>query len=208
MKKIAIIDYGLGNLFSVVQAFKRFDCDAVVITDPAKLNQFDGLVLPGVGAFGKAMEDLKSRGFDLAIRKWVEAEKPFLGICLGMHLLMDYSEEFGRHPGLGLIPGHVQKFPEVLNGQKIRIPRMGWSVLMASKDHPALARVQKEADMYYVHSFHVVLKDSQDELASSDYHGLRYTSAIAHKNIWAYQFHPEKSGVEGLKLLENWKSQI
>jgi glutamine amidotransferase len=208
MKRIAVIDYGLGNLFSVLQAFKKFGCEATVVAKPSELTGFDGLVVPGVGAFGQAMSDLKSRGFDVAIKDWVNSGKPFLGICLGMQLLMDESDEFGHHAGLGIIHGRVKRFPQKIQDKELKVPRMGWAELNGSKASKALDNVEPGADMYFVHSYHVVLTNPEDELAWSEYEGHRYTSAIAHKNVWAFQFHPEKSGEAGLALLENWKSQL
>ena len=206
MKKVAIIDYGLGNLFSVQQACKTVGLDTYLADTSDKIGQADGVILPGVGAFGHAMEELRRRELIQPLLKHVSEKKPFLGICLGMQLLLERSKEFGDHKGLGIVAGEVKKFPSSSNGVAMRVPHMGWNSLnlSANSNHPALADFRPSTDVYFVHSYYVELKDKSNELTWTDYAGFRYTSSIVNGNIWAYQFHPEKSGKAGLQLFKNW----
>jgi len=197
MTKIAIIDYGLGNLRSVIRGLERAGAQATITCDAAEIASADGLVLPGVGAFSEGMEQLGT------LRTTVtEATRsvPLLGICLGMQMLMETSEEHGLHRGLGLIPGSVKKFPKV-PGQKV--PHMGWNSLTIEKsDHPLFAGFGPEEYVYFVHSFYA---DTRPEytLTSTQYI-CPFASSVVHGNACGVQFHPEKSGAAGLRLLENF----
>ncbi len=206
MKNVVILDYGLGNLFSVLQAFKEIGVNAELTDDPEKLALADAAILPGVGAFGHAMKELESKKIIEPLLAFAKSGKPLLGICLGMQLLMDKSEEFGEHLGLGLIQGSVKKFPMEYNHQKVRVPHMGWSSIHSSiKKHPSMVDVKDGTDVYFVHSYYVELAQPEvNQLTWSEYAGFRYTSSLVNGNIWAYQFHPEKSGKAGLQLYKNW----
>ena len=209
MKRIGVVDFGLGNLFSVQQALHEAGAESTLVAAPSEIHSFDGLVLPGVGAFGEAMKELRERKLDVSIRQWAEDKKPLLGVCLGLQLLMDSSEEFGSHQGLGLVAGQVKKFPAQLNGNPLRVPHMGWAEIEHSlKDHPALHGIANRTDMYFVHSYYVELGRPEAELTSTHYAGLKYTSSIVKDNIWAFQFHPEKSAAPGLRIYQNWVDHI
>lgn len=209
MKRVMILDYGLGNLFSVLQAAKEVGMDAFLSDKAEDLIKADAAILPGVGAFGHAMSELQKRGLLNALKDFAGQGKPLLGICLGMQLLMEKSEEFGEHQGLGLLKGEVKRFPSEYQGQKLRVPHMGWSPIQPSKtEHAALKDVTSGTDVYFVHSYYVKLADEKDQLTWSEYANFRYTSSIVNGNIWAYQFHPEKSGKAGLQLYRNWARAI
>jgi glutamine amidotransferase len=205
MKKIGIIDYGLGNIFSVEQALKIFGATTKLIDHADKLNDVDALVLPGVGAFGEAMKELKTRQLDTEIKSWVKQGKPLLGVCLGLQLLFEESEEMGTHKGLNIISGKVIKFPARFNGATLKVPHMGWVPVHFSKpDHLSLKGIKSSEDMYFVHSYYVETSDEKTILTWSEYQGLKFVSSISTENIWAFQFHPEKSGNSGLAIYKNW----
>ena len=208
MKVVGIIDFGLGNIFSVMQAFKSEGFETKLVKSLADTDGIMGLVLPGVGAFGQAMSELKVQGLDKVIKDWVGADKPLLGICLGLQLLFDESEEFGSHEGLGLVPGKVVKFSAEMIQKGVRIPHMGWSTTNFAKKHIALNGIEDKSDMYYVHSYYVVPKDASVELTWTEYGGVRYTSSVVKDNIWAFQFHPEKSAAAGMHIYKNWLKKI
>ena len=199
---IAIVDYNMGNLASVKNAFAKLGKETVVESNPAKFHEYDKLVLPGVGAFGDAMEHLRERGMIEAIKEFAESKKPIIGICLGMQLLFESSEEFGNHEGLGLIKGHVVAFDESKFSESLKVPHMGWN-RMFTKEHPLFLGLDDMHYLYFVHSYHVVCSNEKDSIGESEY-GYRFTSAVAHDNIMGIQPHPEKSHENGLKILENF----
>ncbi len=199
---IAIIDYNMGNLASVKNAFAKLGKDTVVESDPAKFKEYDKLVLPGVGAFGDAMEHLNERNMVEAIREFAASGKPMLGICLGMQLLFESSEEFGEHEGLGLIKGDVVKFDATAFEEPLKVPHMGWN-RMFTKEHPLFENLDDEHYLYFVHTYHVVCANESD-IVGETYYGYKFTSAVAHENIMGIQPHPEKSHDNGLKILENF----
>jgi len=194
---LAIIDYGMGNLNSLSEALKRMGQSFEVTSDPEKVVAADGLILPGVGAFGDAMYELESRGLAKVIKHEVQLGKPILGICLGMQLLFTSSEEHGYYQGLNLLPGHVVKFKG-----ELPIPHMGWNWLSFKHPHP-LFRGLKEDYVYFVHSYHVEAANDEDVIATTDY-GRPVAAVVARNQIVGMQFHPEKSGAFGRKLLEQW----
>jgi glutamine amidotransferase len=200
--KIAIIDYNMGNLASVQNAFAKLGKETVVESDPTKFSEYDKLVLPGVGAFGDAMEHLKERNMVEAIVAFAQTGKPMLGICLGMQLLFESSEEFGKHEGLGLIKGHVQHFDSGKFEENLKVPHMGWN-RMFTKEHPLFDGLDDEHYLYFVHTYHVVC-DNEADIIGETYYGYKFTSAVAHNNIMGLQPHPEKSHKNGLKILENF----
>lgn len=203
---IAIVDYGMGNLRSVEKGIARAGAPTLVTGDPEKILSARGVVLPGVGAFGACMENLTRRGLADTIRSVVGSGKPFLGICLGLQLLFEESEEFGPVRGLGLLPGRVVRFAgPALDG--LKIPLMGWNRLRIRRPVAELAGVGESAYVYFVHSYYVVPADPALTVASTEY-GVEFTAAIAWKNVFACQFHPEKSQAIGLRILENFVGRV
>ncbi len=199
---IAIVDYNMGNLASVKNALKLLGEDSIVESDPKRFKEYDKLLLPGVGAFGDAMEHLREREMVSALQDYASSDKPMLGICLGMQLLFESSQEFGNHEGLGLIKGHVQAFDSSKFDSNLKIPHMGWN-RMFTKNHPLFKNLDDEHYLYFVHSFHVVCDDEDDIIGETEY-GYRFTSSVAHKNIMGIQPHPEKSHKNGLSILKNF----
>jgi len=199
---IAIVDYNMGNLASVQNAFAKLGKDTFVESDPKKFQEYDKLILPGVGAFGDAMEHLKQRDMIDSIKDFASTGKPMLGICLGMQLLFQSSEEFGEHEGLGLIEGKVEMFDSNKFSESLKIPHMGWN-RMFTKEHPLFKGLDENHYLYFVHTFHVHCANEDDIIGETDY-GYKFTSAVAHKNIMGIQPHPEKSHENGLKILENF----
>lgn len=194
---IAIIDYGMGNLHSVSKAVERLGCESVVSSDPNILAEAEGLILPGVGAFGDAMEQIRSLGLDRFLREQTAQGKPLLGICLGMQLLFTSSEEYGEHEGLNLLPGQVVKFQG-----DYKVPHMGWNRLEFKQSSPLLEGLE-EGHVYFVHSYHVKPERQEDLLAVTDYHQ-PVTAVVGRDSVFGMQFHPEKSGELGMRLLQNF----
>jgi len=199
---IAIVDYNMGNLASVKNAFAKLGKETVVESDPSKFKNYDKLILPGVGAFGDAMEHLKDRDMIEPLREYAKSGKPMLGICLGMQLLFESSEEFGRNEGLGIIKGYVSAFDTSKFSEPLKVPHMGWN-RMFTKKHLLFENLDDEHYLYFVHTYHVNCSDSNDIIGSSHY-GYEFTSAVAHGNVFGIQPHPEKSHDNGLKILENF----
>lgn len=202
---VVIIDYQLSNIFSVKHACEFVGLNAKITSNPKDLQDADALILPGVGAFGDAMKNLKKFSLIDPILEHVNKRKPFLGICLGLQLLFESSEEFGNHKGLGIIKGSVKKFPSKnLKGQIVKIPQIGWNKIKIQKKDPLLEGIETGEFMYFVHSFFVLPKESQIILTKTTYEDIEYTSGIYKNNLFAVQFHPEKSGHEGLKIYRNF----
>jgi len=201
---IGIVDYNMGNLASVQNAFAKLGEETKIESDPAKFKEYEKLVLPGVGAFADAMEHLRERNMIDAIKEYAQSEKPMLGICLGMQLLFESSEEFGVHEGLGLIKGQVTAFDSSKFSEPLKIPHMGWN-RMFTTNHPLFQNLDEEHYLYFVHTFHVNCEDKADIIGRTNY-GYEFTSAVAHKNIMGIQPHPEKSHDNGMKILENFIS--
>jgi len=199
---IAIVDYGLGNLFSVAKAFEMLGAEARITGSPDEIRRADRVVLPGVGAFGDGMDHLRANGLDAALHDAViRDQKPFLGICLGLQLLADVGEEYGEHRGLGWIPGRVRK----LNVESVglKVPHIGWNDVAVSRENPLFRGLKANADFYFVHSYMLDCAEPINVVATASY-GEAVTAAILRGNIFATQFHPEKSQDNGLKLLENF----
>jgi len=199
---IAIIDYNMGNLASVQNAFAKLGKDTVVESKPENFAKYDKLILPGVGAFGDAIEHLRERNMIEAIKAFAQSGKPMLGICLGMQLLFETSQEFGNHKGLGLIKGDVVKFDSAKFEEPLKVPHMGWN-RMFTKEHPLFENLDDEHYLNFVHTYHVECRDKSDIIGET-YYGYKFTSAVAHKNIMGIQPHPEKSHENGLKILQNF----
>ena len=197
---IAIIDYQMGNLRSVQKAFAEVGHEAIITSDPAELVAAEKIVLPGVGAFEDAIGELTRRELVAPIQAAVDAGKPLLGICLGLQLLFDVSYENGEHRGLGIVPGKVVRF-ELPREQKV--PHMGWNQIEFQKTAPLFEGIEAGTHFYFVHSYYVVPKDESIIATTTDY-GSPFCSSIARDNLFATQFHPEKSQSEGLRLLKNF----
>ena len=198
---IAIIDYGMGNLGSVQKALAFLGFESEITNDPSTVMAADGVVLPGVGAIGAAMEALTTRGLDKVVHEYIATGKPFLGICLGMQMLFDTSEEsFGGEPvkGLSVLPGKVVKFPSDMG---LKIPQIGWNDLSSRNEI-----LPDKEFVYFVHSYYCVPENEEDIAATVTY-GIEYCCSVRRKNVFACQFHPEKSGEAGLRILNRWAKQ-
>lgn len=204
MNKVGLINYGMGNLHSVAKALEKAGGQVELVNSAESLAQCDRIVLPGVGAFRDCIGALKSSGMDQAIITEIEKGKPFLGICLGMQVLMDLSFEFGTHQGLGLITGNVRHFPDGHAERGFKIPHMGWNdvILSSQKEaHPVLLPLDGQ-QVYYVHSYCCLPENPDHLLAACSYGDYPFAAAIGRDNIVAVQFHPEKSQRAGLALME------
>lgn len=197
---IQIVDYGMGNLRSVQKAFEKLGHAATICDQAQQLEDADKLVLPGVGAFRDAIAELRRRDLVAPIVDHLARGKPFLGICLGLQLLFDVSFEDGEWPGLGILPGQVVRFRDQPD---LKIPHMGWNRIEKQGEPPLFRGIPPDAHFYFVHSYHVVPHDRRVVIAESD-HGGRFVAAIGRDNLWATQFHPEKSQKHGLQLLANF----
>jgi imidazole glycerol-phosphate synthase subunit HisH len=196
--RVAIIDYGIGNLRSVEKAFAAAGCGAVVSADERVLREAERLVLPGVGAFGACMTELAARGFDRLVRERVGRGVPLLGVCVGMQMLFEESEEFGRSAGLGLLGGRVRRF-----GAELLAPQVGWNRVARRRAHPLTEGVREGEFFYFVHSYYCDARDAADVIGETEYGG-NYASVVARGAVCGVQFHPEKSQSAGLRLLRNF----
>lgn len=197
--KIGIIDYGMGNLHSVKNAFDSIGCETVISSDTCELEKSDGLILPGVGAFPDAMNFIKKTKMDVFVKE-ISSKKPLLGICLGMQLLFERGFEFSECDGLGLIAGDVVK----IDHSGVKIPHMGWNSLTIVNDSPLLKGIADGDQVYFVHSYKVIVQNRQELIATTD-HGGEITAVVGRGNVFGCQFHPEKSGEIGLQILKNFK---
>lgn len=196
-KKISIVDYGMGNLRSVQKAFESFGVKPIITSNSKEILESDGVILPGVGAFPDAMGNLKKLKLDSALKTVAKENVPLLGICLGMQLLFDESDEVRLTEGLGLIPGRVRKF-EV----DLKIPHMGWNSLNIVKESPFLNGIKQESYVYFVHSYYAELKE--DDLVADTFYGVSVPAIVSKNNVYGAQFHPEKSGDVGIQMLKNY----
>ena len=195
---IAIVDYGVGNLFSLRCSLQSLGLETVVTDDPEMIRSADRVVLPSVGAFGDAIDKLRATGLDRIVLAEAAHGKPLLGICLGMQLLFDKGYEFGEHDGLGLLRGSVVPMQGSIPPE-LKIPQMGWNALIQKRRHPLLHEVKEGDCVYFVHSFYAAGCD--DSLVATTEYGLELTAVVAKDNVMGCQFHPEKSGSVGLKIL-------
>lgn len=196
---ITVIDYGMGNLRSVSKALEHFGAEVTVSGDPQVIQKADKVVLPGVGAFGDAMHELETRGLIAPVQTAAKT-KPFLGICLGLQLLFDSSEESPNVRGLGILPGDVRRF----RSADIKIPHMGWNQVAIKKEHPLFKNMPDQSFFYFVHSFYAVPAKKELVAGETEYGKETFASIVADKNIFATQFHPEKSQKAGLTILKNF----
>jgi len=199
---IAIVDYGMGNLRSVQRAFEYVGAEAIVTDHRATIESASAVVLPGVGAFGKAMSNLKRAGLADLIRQVIARGRPFLGICLGLQLLFKESEEMGQHRGLSVFDGMVKRF-----NVSLKVPQIGWNQIHVQQASPLLEGVADGSYAYFVHSYYVVPADPEIVLATTDY-GINYPSVIGQDNVFGIQFHPEKSQTVGLRILRNFTALV
>ena len=195
---VAVVDYGVGNLFSLCSSLEAIGAETVVTDDPALLAAADRIILPGVGAFGDAADKLRERGLFVVLRELAASGKPFMGICLGMQLLFEKGFEYGEHEGLGLIKGEVRPIAEVIPTD-LKIPHIGWNSLNIKRDHPVLKYVKEGDFVYFVHSYFAT--DCDDSVLATSEYGIPVTAAVGCNNITGMQFHPEKSGEVGLNIL-------
>ncbi|MBG78871.1 MAG: imidazole glycerol phosphate synthase subunit HisH [Alphaproteobacteria bacterium] len=211
MSKVTLIHYDIGNLLSVERALHHLGADFTIAKTPEQIENADKLILPGVGAFSSCVNEVKNRGFEAPIKQAVDSGKYLLGICVGMQMLFETSEEFGTHQGLGFIEGHVKAIPaENTSGQPHKIPHIAWTSLQppaqnpAAWDDPLLSGITPNAEVYFVHSFTAHPDHAQNRVADSYYGGNPIASIVKQDNVYGTQFHPEKSGAIGLKILENF----
>ncbi|MGQ0525778.1 MAG: imidazole glycerol phosphate synthase subunit HisH [Betaproteobacteria bacterium] len=209
-RKVTIVDYGIGNLYSVTRAFEASGAAVRLTANHEHIEDAESVVLPGVGAFEDGMKGLAQRAQIEPIRRFIDTGRPFLGICVGMQLLLDVGEEFGEHAGLGIIPGRVQAIPNTgAGGEPHRIPHIGWNALLPPARHPdwsagLLRGLPDKPAVYFVHSFAPVPSDDAHRLADCAYDGRIISAVIQSRNVLGCQFHPEKSGPIGLMIVQNF----
>ncbi|MBN1151909.1 MAG: imidazole glycerol phosphate synthase subunit HisH [Dehalococcoidia bacterium] len=196
--KVAVVDYGAGNLRSVVSALRTAGCDTAVVESPEDTRSARAMILPGVGAAADTMENLQCRGLADVVVRWIEAERPFLGICMGMQVLFTHSDEGDGQQCLGIIPGRVVRLP-----QGLKVPHMGWNQVRYAQESPLFRTIPDGSDFYFVHSY-VAQPDDESIIAASTDYGQPFCSAVRRGALFATQFHPEKSGDLGLQLYRNF----
>lgn len=218
VSEVSIVDYGLGNLFSVKHACKKAGFDAEITSSKEDILKSDAVILPGVGAFGNAMETLKNLELADTLKEAALSGKPFLGICLGMQLLMSESDEFGNHQGLDIIKGSVVRFDKPVDdkGKRLKVPQVGWNTINVfdsslhngTWEGSIFEGIDSGEFMYFVHSFYVKPDDPDVVLSTSEYGNIQFCSGLNYKNIYACQFHPERSGIKGLQVYHNFFNLI
>jgi len=199
MSKLVIIDYGVGNFRNVQKAFQSIGADAEITESVDVVNNAKVLILPGVGAFGDAITNLRQRELDQPVLNGVKAGKPLLGICVGLQLLFDESEEMGHYLGLGILPGKIVRFPE----SELVVPHMGWNQIEPARQHPLVNNIDPGDFAYFAHSYYAAPENKSDVIGTTDY-GFQYASVVGRDNVCAIQFHPEKSQQVGLQILKNF----
>lgn len=208
-KKIVIIDYGHGNLYSINQACIHLGYNPIISSDENDILTADSLILPGVGAFKVAMDELNHQNLIDPIKEFVKKGNYLMGVCLGMQLLFDSSEEFGYNKGLGLITGEIKKFPSIFNDLKIRIPQIAWNKILHENstnlwENTPLKEIAEEDFMYFIHSYYAEPANQKNILSNTFYQDIKYCSSVQKDNIFGFQFHPEKSGEKGLTIYKNF----
>ncbi len=201
---ITVVDYGMGNLRSVAKALEKVGLNVKVSSNPSDIKNARGIVVPGVGAFGDAIHNLERFGLLEEVIKSIEKGKPYLGICLGLQILFEYGYEFGEHQGLGVLKGKVIRFE---NREGFKVPHMGWNQVWIKQENGLFSGIREGEYFYFVHSFYAVPYEKEDIASTTDY-SVEFCSAVEKNNVWAVQFHPEKSQKAGLKLLENFKKFV
>lgn len=196
---LAIVDYGVGNLFSLQSSLQKIGEQTVVTGEIKKIQQADRIILPGVGAFGDAAKKLQESGLDVILKNLAQEGKPLLGICLGMQLLFEKSFEYGEHQGLGLLKGVIRPISDVVP-KDLKIPHMGWNALHLHKQHPLFKYINENDYVYFVHSYYAT--DCEESILATAEYGASLTAAVGKNNVLGCQFHPEKSGNVGLKILQ------
>ena len=199
MNDVVIVDYGAGNLLSVERAVKFAGGNPVVTSDPTVVSDAPGLVMPGVGAAADTMRNLRERGLDQVIAEFIESERPFLGVCMGMQALFEISREGGKHECLGVLGGEIVRFPE-----EAVVPHMGWNVVNQVSGHPIMSGIEAGFYFYFVHSYFAKPTESACVIAEATYAGVKFPAVVGTRNLMATQFHPEKSGPAGLRLYKNF----
>ncbi len=202
---IAVVDYGVGNLRSVSKALEKVGAEVCVTSDPGEISAADAVVLPGVGAFAHCMDNLRSAGLENSVREAAASRRPFLGICVGMQILFEESDEFGRVEGLGILPGRVRRFEP--KDHALKVPHMGWNEIFVRRRAPHLAGIDEAARVYFVHSYYVETNDASIVATTTPY-CVDFVSSAWRGNIFATQFHPEKSQATGLKILANFAALV
>jgi len=213
--QVALIDYEMGNMFSVKRACEYAGLKPIITSDKSVIMNSDAAILPGVGAFGDAMKNLKKLDLISPIKEFIASGKPFMGICMGMQLLLSESEEFGNHRGLNIIEGSVVRFPSNNGkGQKIKVPQVGWnrifqvSANVEDWSKSPLKNTRNGEFMYFVHSYYSVPSNNEVVLTNTTYEVTKFCSSILYNNVFAVQYHPEKSAAEGIKMYKNWALEI
>ncbi len=201
---ITVVDYGMGNLRSVSKALEKVGLDVKVSSDPKDVENAKGIVVPGVGAFGDAMHNLERLGLLQPVLRSIQKGKPYLGICLGLQILFEYGYEFGEHRGLGVLKGKVIRFE---SKEGFKVPHMGWNQVWIKQKDGLFSGIKEGEYFYFVHSFYAVPSENKDTASTTDY-TVDFCSAVQNENVWAVQFHPEKSQKAGLKLLNNFKNFV
>ena len=210
-KKVAIIDYKLGNLFSVKQVCDKVGFQAEITSDVNSISNSDMVILPGVGAYGVAMNNLNQSGLIHPLKEFATTGRPFVGICLGMQLLLSESNEFGLNKGLNLIPGKIQKFPVKENNTNFTVPQIQWNQIRLTNDigkDGFFKFLTNKTYMYFVHSYYCIPKDKRTIVSTTNYAGIEYPSIIQQENCIGIQFHPEKSGPKGIEIYEKLKQLL
>jgi imidazole glycerol-phosphate synthase subunit HisH len=209
--RVHICNYGIGNIHSVIRAFEHLGAECVNCTDPAMLRDVERLVIPGVGAFASCMQAFRGAGFEPPVRRIIDSGKPVLGICVGMQMLADVSEEFGEHQGIGVISGRVRIIPAVTtDGEQLPVPHISWSGLRpggTSWDETPFDRLREGDEVYFVHSYYFDCERAADQLAQFEYGGHSLTAAVKKENVVGVQFHPEKSSDPGLSIIDRFIAQ-
>ena len=208
-KNVVIVDYGHGNLYSINQACIQVGYNPIISSSQSEIVNADSLILPGVGAFKVAMEELKNKNLIEPIFEFVKKGNYLMGVCLGMQLLFDSSEEFGNNIGLGLVKGSVERFPSVINDKKIRIPHIGWNNIQKNSEEnnwssSPLANISDQDYMYFIHSYYAKPTDLNNILSVSQYQEFEFCSSVQKDNVFGFQFHPEKSAEQGLSIYKNF----
>lgn len=213
IRKVTVVDYGIGNVYSVCQAIRNLGGEPVLTADKQSILAADRLVLPGVGAFSQGMQRLARKGLDEVVKRFCETGRPFLGICLGMQMLMERSSELGQHDGLSIIPGRVERLAAVAHdGTPHKVPHIAWAPLFLPKERTEafwegtiLKGIKPgQQTFYFVHSYAVCPTNQEHALAESEYDGIRFTAAVCKDNVLGTQFHPERSGPAGLQVFRNF----